>query len=387
LPGFRRGAIIRTRLNSGFPSLPTVSQGRKDECNVPITVRQLAELVRGELSGDGDLVIEAARALHEAGPGDLTLAESDRYAAQLHASRASAAVVGPTLAANGLTVIRVADPLVAFVTVVRHLRGKPEPAPHGIDPRACVDPTCRLGPEASVMALARVGAGTVIGARCRIHSGAVVGENCRLGDDVTVYPNAVLYDDTVLGHRVIVHANAVIGADGFGYRLHEGRHVKVPQLGNVEVGDDVEIGAATTIDRGTFGPTRIGAGTKIDNLVQIGHNCRIGRHNLLVSQVGVAGSCVTGDYVVMAGQVGVADHVTVGDRAVIGARSGVPSDIPAGERVLGTPALPEREQKRILITLAKLPEMRRDLQRVKQHLGMNEDRATGRRGDGMKESA
>ena len=145
--------------------------------------------------------------------------------------------------------------------------------------------------------------------------GAVVGRNCRLGDDVTLHPHAVLYDDTVLGNRVIVHANAVIGADGFGYRMQDGRHVKMPQFGCVEIGDDVEIGAGTTIDRGTFQATRIGAGTKIDNLVQIGHNCQIGRHNLFVSQVGIAGSCSTGDYVVLAGQVGVADHVHIGDRA------------------------------------------------------------------------
>src|SRR5204862_5130966 len=152
--------------------------------------------------------------------------------------------------------------------------------------------------------------------------GAVVGRDCRLGDDVTLYPNAVLYDGTVLGDRVIVHGNAVLGADGFGYRFHDGRHVKVPQLGHVEVGDDVEIGACTTIDRGTFQATRIGAGTKIDNLVQVGHNCQIGQHNILVSQVGIAGSTTTGNYVVMAGQVGVADHLHIGDGASLGAQSG-----------------------------------------------------------------
>jgi UDP-3-O-[3-hydroxymyristoyl] glucosamine N-acyltransferase len=190
---------------------------------------------------------------------------------------------------------------------------------------------------------------------------------------VTLYPGAVLYDGTVLGDRVVVHAHAVLGADGFGYRFQDGRHVKVPQLGHVEVGDDVEIGAGTTIDRGTFQATRIGAGTKIDNLVQIGHNCRIGRHNVLVSQVGIAGSCTSGDYVVLAGQVGVADHIHLGDRAVIGARAGVTKDVPAGQRMLGAPATPEREQKRIMMTLEKLPELRRDLRRVMQHLGLDED--------------
>jgi UDP-3-O-[3-hydroxymyristoyl] glucosamine N-acyltransferase len=183
----------------------------------------------------------------------------------------------------------------------------------------------------------------------------------------------VVYDDCVLGDRVVVHANAVIGADGFGYRTQDGRHVKVPQLGWVEVEDDVEIGAGATVDRGTFGATRIGAGTKIDNLVMVGHNCQIGRHNILAAQAGVAGSCTTGDYVVMAGQVGVADHVHIGDRVVIAAKSGVVSDIPSDTRVLGYPARPEAHAKRIWVTLDHLPEWRRDLKRVKDHLGLGDE--------------
>src|SRR5262249_54181609 len=177
------------------------------------------------------------------------------------------------------------------------------------------------------------------------------------GAGVTLSPNAVLYDGTILGNRVIVHANAVLGADGFGYRLQGGRHVKVPQLGHVEIGDDVEIGACTTIDRGTFQATRVGEGTKVDNLVQVGHNCAIGRHNLFVSQMGIAGSSSTGDYVVVAGQVGIVDHVHIGDRTMIGAGSGVPGDVPSDQCVLGAPARPIREQKRILVTLDKLPDM------------------------------
>jgi UDP-3-O-[3-hydroxymyristoyl] glucosamine N-acyltransferase len=147
-----------------------------------------------------------------------------------------------------------------------------------------------------------------------------VGRFCRLGDDVTLYPHATLYDETVLGDRAVIHANAVLGADGFGYRLQEGRHVKVPQLGHVEIGADVEIGACTTVDRGTFQATRIGDGTKIDNLVMVAHNCQIGRHNLFVSQMGIAGSSTTGDYVVVAGQAGIVDHVRIGDRATIPSR-------------------------------------------------------------------
>ena len=260
-----------------------------------ITVQQLAELVGGQVEGDGGQVIEAARPLRDCRPGDVTFVEHEKHAARLQGCRASAAVVPAGMAAHGLTVIRVADPLAAFITIVRHLQGRVEPPPHGIDPRAAVHPTARIGADPSVFPFAVVGAGSSVGARCRVLSGAVVGRDCRLGDDVTLHPGAVLYDGTVLGDRVTVHANAVLGADGFGYRLHDGRHVKVPQLGHVEIGDDVEVGACTTIDRGTFDATRVGEGTKLDNLVMVGHNCRVGRHNLFVSQVGVAGSCTTGD--------------------------------------------------------------------------------------------
>jgi UDP-3-O-[3-hydroxymyristoyl] glucosamine N-acyltransferase len=253
------------------------------------------------------------------------------------------------------------------------MHGRAEPPPHGIDPLASIHPTAQIGPEASIMPFAVVGEGSVIGARSRIHSGAVIGRFCKLGDDVVLYPHAVLYDDTILGHRVIIHANAVLGADGFGYRLHDGRHVKVPQLGHVEVDDDVEIGACTTIDRGTFQATRVGSGTKMDNLVQVGHNCQIGRHNLFVSQMGIAGSSRTGDYVVVAGQVGIVDHVDIGDRAMIGGQAGVTKDVPAGQHMLGSPATPEREQKRILMSMEKLPEMRRDLRRIKQHIGLKDE--------------
>jgi UDP-3-O-[3-hydroxymyristoyl] glucosamine N-acyltransferase len=344
---------------------------------VSITVRQLAELVHGQVLGDGDLVITAARPLGEAQAGHITFVEDEKHAHHLHGCPASAAVVPLSVPANGKALIQVADPLYAFVTIVRHLHGRAEPPPHGIDPRAAVHATAQVGPDASIFPLAVVGEASVVGARCQLHSGAVVGRHCRLGDDVILYPGAVLYDGTVLGNRVIIHANAVIGADGFGYRLQGGRHVKVPQLGNVEIADDVEIGACTTIDRGTFQATRVGEGTKIDNLVQIGHNCRIGRHNLLVSQLGIAGSSSTGDYVVIAGQVGIVDHVHIGDRSMIGAKAGVTKDVPPGQRMLGAPATPERDQKRILMTLEKLPEIRRDIRHIKQHLGLEDDKMAG----------
>lgn len=336
------------------------------------TLRQLADLVHGRVLGDESLVIQRARPLSEAQSGDITFIENEKYAHQLEQCQASAVVASATLSANGLPLIQVADPLTAFVAIFAHLQGYEEPAAHGIDPLASIHSSVQIGERPSIFPFVRIGEGTTIGARCVLHGGVVIGRNCQLGDDVTLFPNAVIYDRTVLGHRVIIHANAVIGADGFGYRLNNGRHVKVPQLGNVEIGNDVEVGACTTIDRGTFQATRVGEGTKIDNLVQIGHNCRIGKHNCLISQVGIAGSSSTGDYVVVAGQVGITDHVHIGDGSTIGAKAGVTKDVPPGQRMLGAPATPEREQKKILIMLERLPEMRKDLQRVKQQLGIED---------------
>jgi UDP-3-O-[3-hydroxymyristoyl] glucosamine N-acyltransferase len=344
---------------------------------VQITVTRLAELVQGRVHGE-DRAIADARPMNEAGSDDITFIESDRHLRHLKKCRAHTALVSPTLvgrrqemvAADGipLTLIEVPDPLSAFVAIVRHLHVPVVEAPPCIDARAVIHPSVDLGADVAVSPFVVIGEGTTVGARCRLYSGVVIGRNCQLGDDVVLHPHVVLYDGTVLGNRVIVHANAVLGADGFGYRCQEGKHVKIPQLGCVEVGDDVEIGAATTIDRGTFQATRIGEGSKIDNLVQIGHNCQIGKHNLFVSQVGIAGSCSTGSYVVIAGQVGVADHVHIDDQAIIGARSGVVRDVAAGERMLGAPAKPESEEKRILLSLVRLPELCREVRQIKHQL-------------------
>lgn len=336
-----------------------------------VTVRQLADWVRGEVLGDGDLPIADARPLADARPGDITLVD-DKHLGAWHACPAAAAVAPMSVPVNGRPLIRVADPLMAFAGIVQKLRGRPPAAAGLVDPTAHVHPSARIGGGVSVGPFVVVGEGTEVGPNAVLHAGVVVGRGCRLGADVTLFPRVVLYDDCVLGDRVVVHANAVLGADGFGYRFQDGRHVKVPQLGWVEVEADVEIGAGSTIDRGTFGPTRIGAGTKIDNLVMVGHNCQIGRHNVLAAQVGVAGSCTTGDYVVMAGQVGIADHLTIGEGAVMAAGTGVIAPVPAGARMLGYPARPEGQQKRVWVVQEQLPEMRKELKRVKAALGLGD---------------
>ena len=338
-----------------------------------VTVRQLAALVHGEVEGNGELIIRAARPLQEAQPGDITFLDHLRHVAKLQASLASAAVIGADLPTAGKTVIRVAETFTAFIAIAQKLHARPPAAPTGVDPRAAVDPGATIGPDVSIAPFVTIGAGTVVGARCRIHSGVSIGRDCKLGADVVLHPNVALYDGTILGDRAIVHAGAVLGSDGFGYRFQQGRHVKVPQLGYVEVGADVEIGAGACIDRGTFGSTRIGAGTKIDNLVQIAHNVQIGNHAILVSQVGIAGSSSIGNYVQLGGQSGVTDHVSVGDGAQIAAKAGVMRDVPAGTRMFGFPARPDREQLKMYASMEKVPTLYKDMQRVKKHLGLADE--------------
>jgi UDP-3-O-[3-hydroxymyristoyl] glucosamine N-acyltransferase len=340
---------------------------------VVATVEELAALVQGRLVGDGKVAIRGARPVAEAGPGDITFVDDERYAKLLRGSPASAAIVGPhfrVAARDDLPVIEVADPLGSFIAVRGHLLGRAAARPVGVHPLACVAPTARLGEGVAVYPFAYIGDGAVVGDGCTIHPGAVVGDRCVLGRDVVLRPNVVLYDGVTLGDRVEVHAGTVLGGDGFGYRLQDGRHVKVPQTGTVEVGDDVEIGANCAIDRGTFDATRIGAGTKIDNLVMIGHNNKIGRHNLLCGQVGVAGSCRTGDHVVMAGQAGIKDHTEIGDRVVVGAQAGVHRNIPGGTQVLGSPAIPVKEQRHIFAMIARLPDMHRQLRELASQVAL-----------------
>ncbi len=334
---------------------------------VVATVEQLAELVRGRLVGDGSVSIRSARPVAEAGPGDITFIENERFVKLLRSSPASAAIVGPhfnvgkNAVGSSLAVIEVDDPMSAFLAVRTHLIGQPKPRWTGIHPQAWVAPTALIGTGVAIYPFAYVGDAAIIGNGTTLHPGAVIGDGCQLGRDCIVHPNAVLYQDVILGDRVEIHSGSVLGGDGFGYRQADGRHVKIPHSGRLQVENDVEVGSNCTIDRATFETTRIGEGTKIDNLVMIGHNNQIGRHNLLCGQVGIAGSCTTGDHVVMAGQAGIKDNTQIGDRVIVGAQAGVHRNVPDGQNVLGSPAIPIREQRRIFQMIARLPDMHRQL--------------------------
>ena len=335
---------------------------------MPTTLAALAQLVDGDVVGDAAVDIDGAATLLDVRDGDITLVDKSEKAATLAGTAARAAVVPRDFPLESLSVpaIVVDDVHRAFTAILKHLRPPRVRERLGISPAAMISPTARLADDVDVYAGATIGPEVEIGSGSTIHTGARLMAGCKLGEKVAIYPNAVLYERTKVGTGCEIHAGVVLGCHGFGYRVFEGSHVSGAQLGWVEIGADCEIGACTTIDRGTYGPTIIGDGTKIDNLVMIAHNCRIGRHNMICSQVGVAGSTITGDYVLIAGQVGVRDHVHIGEGAVLGSKAGVSNDVPAGAHMLGIPAVREREQKIRFAAISKLPEMRRQLKKLQR---------------------
>ena len=335
---------------------------------MPTMLQDLAQLVQGELHGDPHLVISDAATIANANSQDITLAENDRFIDQLAHSSAAAVVIPNTVDPPSIPCIRVSDVLAAFGVIVRHLRKPVESKNVGISPEAQISDSARISDNVNIFPGAFIGDDVEIGSRSVIHSGVRILDGTKLGEEVIIYPNAVLYENTIVHDRVVIQGGAVIGGFGFGYQTVEGRHELSAQLGYVEIESDVDIGAGTTIDRGTYDATVIGEGTKIDNQVMIAHNCRIGRHNLICSQVGIAGSVVTGDYAVFAGQVGVKDHVRIGSQTTFYAKAGVMTDVPDNEVFAGIPALPFKIQSRVLVALPRLPELRRQIRKIEHSL-------------------
>lgn len=331
------------------------------------TAAEIAQHLQGEVLGDSGVVLKNFAPTDTAKPGDLTFAENEDYLARAEQSDATAIIVGAALTSKTKVLIRVKNARVAFAKALALFH--PEPAfPPGIHPSAVIASDAQVDPSAHIGPHCVIGSRTRIGPRVALISGVCVADGCLLSEGVVLFPNVTLYPQTVLGRRVRIHSGTVIGSDGFGYVQDAGIHLKVPQIGNVIIGDDVEIGANVTIDRGALGPTVIGKGTKIDNLVQIAHNVQIGEHCLLVAQAAVAGSTKLGNYVVLAGQTGIAGHLELGNRAVVAARSGVMHNIPEGERWWGAPAQPDREAKRQVIALRQLPELLRRVAALEQKL-------------------
>ncbi len=321
------------------------------------TLAEIAAQVGGELRGDGTIEVVGLAPLDEAEPHHISWVASRRFLPKLRITRAAAVLAPAEIETpSGLSVIVVDDPDLAAVAVLSYL-GPSEPViPSGVAPSAVVEADAQVD-GACIGAGVYVGEGATVAAGAQLHPGVYVGPGARIGADCVLMPNVVVGARCELGARVRVHANATIGADGFGYLQRGGRHVKIPQVGVVIIEDDVEIGANTCIDRARSGVTRIGEGTKIDNLVQIAHNVSIGPHSVVVAQVGVSGSCRIGRGVILAGQSGVADHVTIGDRAIVMAQSGVLKDVEPGNVLLGSPATLARESHRQNLLTRRLPEL------------------------------
>jgi UDP-3-O-[3-hydroxymyristoyl] glucosamine N-acyltransferase len=342
------------------------------DSDMRFTAGEIAGHVQGQVLGDPEAALTGFAPATTAKAGDLTFAENEVYFARAEQSAATAILVDGHFTSAAKTLIRVANARIAYAKVLPLFF--PEPVfPAGIHPSALVadsariDPTAHVGPYCLIEANARIGAGVVL------QADDFVGEGCQVGADTRLFPRVTLYPRVQLGQRVRVHSGTVIGADGFGYVPDQGIHRKVPQIGFVVIHDEVEIGANVTIDRGALGPTVIGKGTKIDNLVQIGHNVTIGENCLVVAQVGIAGSTRLGAHVTLAGQVGLAGHLRIGQHVTVAAQSGVMNHIPDKEKWFGSPAQPDRRMKRQLIALHQLPDLVRRVQELEARLAANPD--------------
>ena len=332
------------------------------------TAAEIAKYLQGEVVGDAAAVLNSFAAAERAQAGDLTFAENEDYFIRAEQSAATAIIAEKRFSSAKKILILVPNARVAFAKTLALFFPEPK-FTAGIHPSAVIAASAKIDPASHVGPHCTVGERVKIGANSVLQAGSFVGDDSKLGEDVNLFPNVTIYPRTEIGNRVHIHAGTVIGSDGFGYVLDGGVHRKVPQIGNVVIGDDVEIGANVTIDRGALGSTVIGKGTKIDNLVMIAHNVEIGEHCILIAQVGISGSTRLGNYVILAGQVGIAGHLKIGNQVTVAAQSGVMHDIPDGEKWFGTPAQPDRDTKRQLIAIHHLPELLKRVAELEKKLG------------------
>ena len=330
-------------------------------------LEQVASLVSGNLEGEGSIEINGVRGVHDAKEGDITFLMQNKYLDVLKKSKASAVFVVKPVEVS-IPQIVVAKPELAFARLVKEFHPEPRPQP-GVHSSVVIGKKVVLGENVTLSAGVCIGDDVSIGNDVVLYPNVVIGNDCKVDDHCTLHPNVTLYRNTEMGRHVIVHAGTVIGADGFGYTLDEkGCHYKINQFGRVVIEDFVEIGANSCIDRAAMDTTLIKAGTKIDNLVQVAHNCTVGNHSILVAQVGLAGSCRLGHHVVLAGQVGLADHVTLGNQVTVTAKSGTFRDLENNAVVSGWPAVPTGTWKRYVATLPKLPDLARKVKELESRL-------------------
>jgi UDP-3-O-[3-hydroxymyristoyl] glucosamine N-acyltransferase len=337
------------------------------------TLAEIATALGAGVEGDPTRIVTGVAALETAGPDEISLVADSRHVPAARASRAGAFLVPPDIAGLDAPLVRCRSPRRGLADLLL-LFHPPIPVAAGVDPSAVVAPGARVDPTAAVGALAVIEAGAVVGPGVKVYPLVYIGAGAEVGEGSVLYPQVVIRDGVRLGRRVIVHPGAVLGADGFGYVLDGGAHRKIPQVGGLLIGDDVEIGANATIDRATLGTTVVGRGTKIDNLVMVAHNVEIGEHAIVAAQTGIAGSSRIGRNVVLGGQVGVGDHVTIGEGAMLGSQTGVASSVAAGEKLLGTYGRPMVQFQRIWVAQGQLPELLRRVRQLERRLALLEGR-------------
>lgn len=342
-------------------------------------IREIAALLSGELSGDPDIDIQGVKGIEDAGEGDITYIVGRKMLPQALKSMASCILVDDFIPDTRAAQLKVKDPQFAFATLLNRYYPPSHPLP-GLDSNAFVHEEATIAENVSVQAFAYISSRATVGRGTVVYPGVFIGEGVTVGEDCVLNPGVVLMQGVKIGNRVIIHANSVVGSDGFGYLQRKGKNIKIPQVGGVIIGDDVEIGAGVTIDRATSGNTVIGSGTKVDNLVQIAHNVKIGENCILVAQVAIAGSSTLGRNVVIGGQAGIANHVNINDETMIGAKGGVMSDLKKGI-YSGVPVQPHREWLRSSAFFARLPEINKRLTSLEEKIHQIEG---GRDDDGHK---
>ncbi len=330
-------------------------------------LKELAEWVDGAVVGDGEIEISGVAAIEEARAGEITFLANPKYLPKLAETQASAVIVSKEVTHEKRPLLCVSNPYLAFAKILTLYCQKPY-QPKGIDSNAWISPMATLGKDLTLYPFVYVGDRCSIGDRVTLYPGVYVGEDSSIGEDSILHSNVSIYSGTILGKRVTLHSGVVVGSDGFAYVKEGKKNVKIPQVGRVEIEDDVEIGANTTIDRAALGKTIIQRGVKIDNLVQVAHNVAIGEDSIIVAQVGISGSTKIGSNVTLAGQVGVVGHIEIGDNVMVGAQAGVTHDLAANQGYVGSPALPHREFLRAITVFPKLPEMRKTLIEIEKRL-------------------
>lgn len=320
------------------------------------------------MHGDGSHVIEGLAGLNEATEKDISFLGNTKYLSSFKSTRAGAVIVSPDIEPNGKPVIVLKNPMYGWAKMLEVLGRERTQHPQGIHPSAAVAKSAVIGKNVSIGAFAVVEDGAVIGDNTVIYPQVYVGHHVRIGENCLIYPHVTIRELATIGNRCIFHPGAVIGGDGFGFTFQDGKHYKVPQVGTVEIGDDVEIQCNSTVDRAAVGATKIGSGTKIDNLVQIAHNVEIGQHCLIVALSGIAGSVSIGNYVTLAAQTGVAGHLRIGDGVIAGARTGISHDVEPKDVIWGSPSMPLRQELKIQALIRKLPELFEEFKKLKKKL-------------------